>query len=913
MSFSRPLFALILLTVPLLAQTSSTASLAGDIKDPSGSLIPQIDVIVSDAHAVTRTATSDAQGHYQFNGLPPGSYTIRVNAPGFTPYELSGLAVASGRANTLNITLALQAQAEQVTVAASASVPQLDTEPSNNADALVLEKTDMDSLPDDPDDLSADLQALAGPAAGPDGGQVFIDGFTGGRLPPKDSIREIRVNQNPFSAQYDHPGHGRIEILTKPGSDLFHGDALFLFSDAALNSRNPFVTDKPPYQRRQWEGELGGPLGKKTSFFLDFERRDINENAFVNALTLDSAFNITPFTQAVVTPLTGTEGNIKIDHQLTTNHTLTLRYGFARDTNDNAGVGGFSLPERGYHVDNRENTFQLIETGVLNVHTVNESRFRFHRQATDQGGGSTAPIVSVLDAFTAGGSPVGHSFDNQNRYEVQNFTTQTLGTHTIRWGGLLRAVTLEDQAMQNYSGAFTFTSLAAYRLTLLGMQQGLTPAQIRASGGGASQFSLMAGNPLANVNQYDYGLFIQDDWRARQNLTISAGLRYEAQNHTSDHSDFAPRVGFAWGVGSSGSNAPKTVIRGGAGIFYNRLRENFTLNALRQNGVIQQSFLVPTPDFYPTIPTVATLMNNAVPQTIRETDANWQAPMLLQTSIGVERQLPKHVTVSTNYIHSSGVHNLRSRDINAPLPGTGIFPYGGTNGIYLYESSGIYRQNQLITSVNARISSRFSLFAFYAWGSAMSNTDGPNSFPANQYDLSSEYGRSGWDIHHRLQFHGSVETKWGIRFSPFMTITSGRPFNIITGTDLNGDGIYLDRPAFVAPGVAGANIRVTPYGAFDLHPMPGETIIPRNFAQGPGLISVNMRVSKTFVLGESKNRSGSRELVFAVNARNFINHPNLGQPSGDLSSPLFGQSTTLINGGGASGNRRLDLQVRFNF
>ncbi|MDP9171389.1 MAG: carboxypeptidase-like regulatory domain-containing protein [Acidobacteriota bacterium] len=251
---------------------------------------------------------TDNQGHYQLSDIPAGTYTLRAAAPGFTQWEQSAYELRPGQAQTLDIALTLRAQADQVTVASEAA-PVLDTDPSNNAGAIVLQKAELEALPDDSDDLTADLQALAGPAAGPGGGQFFIDGFSGGRMPPKQSIREIRINQNPFAAQFDRPGQGRMEILTKPGSDEFHGDVLFQFSDAAFNSRNPFNAIKPPYQRRQWEGEAGGPIGKKTSFFADFERRDINENAFVNAVILDASFNVTPFTQAVVTPLTGMEGN----------------------------------------------------------------------------------------------------------------------------------------------------------------------------------------------------------------------------------------------------------------------------------------------------------------------------------------------------------------------------------------------------------------------------------------------------------------------------------------------------------------------------------------------------------------------------------------------------------------------------
>jgi hypothetical protein len=900
------------LAVGVLEGQPATGRLSGQITDPSGRVIPGATVVLLKGSAPYRTTRSDVTGQYQFRNVEPGKYSVQAEARGFTRYQLADYELTGGRAQALNFSMAIAVETQQITVS---DASKIEVAPENNAGALVLRGKELDALSDNPDDLAADLQALAGPAAGPNGGEIYIDGFTGGRLPPKQSIREVRINQNPFAAQFERPGQGRVEIFTKPGAEDFHGQALFQFSDAALNSRNPFVTEKPPYQRRQWEGEITGPITKGTSFFVDFEKRSIRENAFINAIVLDSSLNPVPFRDAIVTPLSGLEMNFRIDRQLTKNHTLTVRYGLNRDANDNQGVGGFSLASRAYNVRDNEDTWQATETGVLNARTVNETRFRYRRQHTSDTAAATGPTINVLDSFTGGGPPVSLAFNDQNRYELQNFTSTIRGAHTIRWGGLMRAVALSDQATQNYPGTFTFTSLEAYRLTVMGPQNGMTSAQIRAGGGGPSQFSMAGGNPLADVTQVDFGIFAQDDWKARRNLTLSGGLRYETQTHSSDRSDIAPRLGFAWAPGKS-AKAPKWVIRGGFGIFYERINESLTLSALRQDGVRQQQFLVPFPDFYPTVPSVQSLAHSAQPQAIRKTDAAWRSPMMLQAAIGFERQLPKNITVSTTYLHTRGVHALRSRNINAPYPGIGVGPFGGVNSIYLYESSGVYRQNQILTNVNARINPKITLTGSYALGYANSNTDGAGSFPANQYDLSSEYGRAGFDTRHRVQLNGSVLLPFGLRISPFLTISSGRPYSITTGTDWNGDSLYNDRPGF-AENPGRPSVVHTALGAFDLAPLPGQKMIPRNSAEGPGFVGANVRVGKTFSFGE-KDRNGKKQsgdpkqLTFSVNARNLINHPNLASPNGNLSSPLFGTSTALT-GGGQGSVRRLDLQLRFDF
>jgi len=882
------------------------AIIQGVVTDPSGAAIPKAEITASVGSDVVRKTRSDALGRYTLNGLTAGAYTVRAVAPGFAAYQFAVPQVAAGSVLPLNISMRLSTQSEQVTVEAQPT-GVVDTDPANNAGALVLRKADLEALPDDRDDLSADLQALAGPAAGPNGGQIFIDGFTGGRLPSKQSIREIRINQNPFAAQFDRPGQGRIEILTKPGTGEFHGNLIYQFSDAVFNSRNTFVKSKPPYRRRQLEGELSGPLGKKTSFFADFERRNITENAIVNALILDQNLNVVPFSAAVLTPLVNTEINFKVDRQIGSNHNLSVRYTYARDASDNQGVGGFSLPSRAYNVRGGEDTIGLIETGVLSASTVNETRFRFRRQTTNQNGGVTGPTILVADAFSDGGSPVGDSFNRQNRYELQNFTTQVRGSHTVRWGGLMRGVSLTDQSMQNYAGTFIFTSLNSYRLTLLGIQNGLTPEQIRDSGGGESQFALSAGNPLAGLNQFDFGFFAQDDWRVLPNLTLSGGLRFETQTHVSDWTSFGPRLGFAWGLEGGKNKSAKSVLRGGFGVFYDRLSESLTLDALRQDGVRQQQFLIRDRNFYPDVPSAQSLAGSQQPQTIRETFAQWRPPMMLQLALGFERQISKKLTVASNYVHSIGTHTLRSRNINAPLPGSGVRPYGTPNSIYLYETSGVFRQNQLITNFNVRAGSKLSFSGFYAFGSAKSNSEGAGTFPANQYDLSTEFGRAGFDVRHRLQLNGSWSPKWGLRFSPFITLASGRPFNITTGLDSNKDGLYTDRPASA------------PSGGFDLAPAPGAIIIPRNYGIGPGLVAVNMRVGKTFILREpaDKKSGDPLQLALSVNARNILNHPNYASPDGNLSSPFFGRSTSLVSGGGggggALGTRRMDVQIRFEF
>ena len=890
---------------------TAPGTIRGQVSDPAGASIPGAVVSANTERGTVLSATTDVRGEYVLAKVPAGVYTVRATGRGFAVAERSEIVVSSGATETLNFPLSIASEQQSVSVSESGESVHVDVDPAANADALVMRGSDLDALSDDPDDLAADLAALAGPGAGPNGGQLYIDGFTGGRLPAKSSIREIRVNQNPFSAQYDRIGMGRVEVFTKPGTDDFHGEIQTHDGSDIFNSRNPFTPVKPTWQRLGLEGEVSGPIGKTTSFFADFEVRKWTENSFVNALTLDHNLQTVPIAQAVLTPRRDTEENVKLDRQLTANQTLTLRYTFARTAIDDQGASGFSLPSRIYNYRDGEDTVQFAETGVYGAHTVNETRARYSRLRTSEHGNADLPTTAVLDAFTGGGPPLTLSFTNQDRIEVQNMTSVTKGAHMVRWGGRLRGVDLRDQDTTNYTGTFTFSSLDSYRTTLMGQQAGWSAQQIRAAGGGASQFSIAAGNPLARLSQYDLGFFALDDWRARPNLTLSLGLRYEAQTRINDRHDVAPRIGVAWGLAPAGK-APKTVIRSGAGLFYDRVSESLSLDALRRNGINQQQFVLDSPDFYPVVPSFSQLLSDRVPQAIREMDGHIQAPYMAQAGIGVERQLPRNMVLAVNYLHSRGWHTLRSRAI-APDESLAVPDVTAT---YLYESSGNFKQDQLVTSLTANVNAKISFNSSYTLGRAKSDTDGASTFPADSYDLRPEWGRAGFDMRHRVQFSGRFDFPWGFRLSPMLVATSTRPFNITVGQDLNGDTIFTDRPAF-ATDLSRPSVVRTAFGAFDLAPMPGQTIIPRNYGVGPGLVSLNLRLAKTFKLGkEVKGKRDPMELTFTALSRNLLNHPNLALPDGNLTSPYFGESTALVSGGGgnsANGNRRIEFQCRLAF
>ena len=987
----------------VVAAQQRVGSLKGVVLDELGGAIVGATVIAVDARGAEKTTVTNESGSYTISGLAPGKYIVRAINAGFGMYENAEVEVTAGKAQQLDVTLKVAIEEQKVTIAADSR--EVSVEPENNAGALVLKGEDVEALPDDPDDLAAALQALAGPSAGPNGGQIFVDGFTGGRLPPRASIREVRINSNPFSAEYDRLGFGRIEILTRPGSDRFRGQASFNFNDEALNSRNPFSKSatRPPLQTRQYGGNFGGPIKKgKASFFVDFDGRNVADETLIVARVLDANGNIVDFTDTAPIPSRRTSFSPRVDYQINQNHTLIGRYNFSKNTRV-AGVGGFSLPSRAYDAENTEQSIQFTETAIINKTIINETRFQYERNGNLSDADNSFPTLEVQDAFTGGGSQVGQSHSDTNNWELTNNTTLAHGAHSLKFGVRYRSIDILNFSPSNFGGTYTFfggaiapnvdsngdaisgadvvSSIERYRRTLQYVEQGRNALEIRVLGGGASQFRLSSGNPEAKVKQWDFGGYFQDDWKVRPNFTLSLGLRYENQKNIDSNFNIGPRLGFAW---SPGGQQSKTVIRGGYGVFYERVSENLTLQATRFNGVNQQQFTVQNPDFFPLIPSPEQLLQFAVPGSVYRLAENLQAPYTLQSVFSVERQLPHNITIASSYINIRTLHVLRTRPLNAPLPGTFIpgIPTSGVRplncadfippdinpstrcNIFEYESSGRYNQNQFIVNFNSRFTRNASMNAYYVLAKSNSDADGIGSLPANPYDFSTEYGRASGDIRHRFVMTGNIRTYWGITLNPFVIVQSGRPFNITLGRDINGDTFNTERPSLAAAGVNcadRANFICTPFGNFKLTFAPGDVMIPRNFGEGPGSTTVNMRVSKTWSFGSeggsgnAQNRQGQGQgndgnrtimaggmrggpgggapggggpggggrggfggpggggfggggggqgrynLTFSLNFNNILNHVNFNNPIGNIGSSLFGQSTGTSGGFGGFG------------
>jgi Carboxypeptidase regulatory-like domain len=878
-TFACAAAALLLLAAPLAAQDRpQTATLRLVVQDQTGGVLPGAMVQVKGEDAGTRhvslaDVTADAQGVATVRDLPVGRYAVEVSFPGFATRAVPSVRLRAGD-NRRAVTLAIEKLDESVSVARDRATAASDA----NSDRYgnVLSKEQIAALPDDPDEMERVLEEMAGPGA-----TIRVDGFRGGKLPPKSQIRSIRFASGMFSAENHAGGMTHVDITTAPGLGPLRGSLDIAFRDGALNARNAFQPAKGPEQTQQYTLNLSGTIVKdRTSFSLSAGGASLYDSANVFAATPDGARAVPLRRPSDRVNVTG-----RLDHGLTSTHALRAMFQQNDTDQRNLGVGSFDLADRAYARTARETMVRLSETGPLTSTLFAETRLQLRRSSTASASASDTPTIRVLDAFTSGGAQQDGGRQATD-LELATNVDWALGKHAVRFGALVEGGSYRSDTRTNYLGTYTFASLADFEA------------------GRPSAYTRRLGDPFVQYAHWQAGLFVQDDWRARKNLTLSGGLRYELQTHLGDRWNVAPRAGFAWSPFAGG----RTTVRGGGGIFYDWLDAQTYEQTLRVDGLRQQDLVVRNPG-YPD-PFAGDASQEVLPTSKFLLPPGLVMPTRAMINVGVSQQIRPMFTVNVNYNHTEGRNRFRGRNINAPLAGARPDPAFGT--ITQVEPTARMRGDTLNVGMNVNVPQRrMFLFANLAWIRQRNDADGTFSLPADSYDVAAEWGPAAGVPNYVASAMFSSPLWRNVRISLSTSLQGGAPYNVTTGRDDNGDTVFNDRPEGVGRNSArgkgswdvGARVSYAfGFGQRDGNgPQGGPIMIVQRV--GPGADSGGMLGA--FGGGGAEDKRLRIELF--AQAQNLFNHANPIGYSGVMTSPFFGQPTASLPG------RRLELGVRIGF
>ncbi len=837
-------------------------------------IIAQVTII--DGAGVARSAPVDERGVAVFENLDPGTYQVQAAAESFRPIA-TPVNVRRGD-NRTTLRLAVAAIEQSVVVQDQSAADRRD-----NGFTTTLTQDEIDSLPDDPDEMAEELARMAGPGA-----QIFVDGFRGGRMPPKDQIQQIRFHTNSFSAEYHEAGMIRVEVITKPGMAGWRGGSNFGFRDESLNARNAFADEKGPEQMRRYMVNFSGPIVKgRTGLSLSFDGNSSYDSRTIVAQSPAGA----ALNSLAVAPTDAINFSARVEHLLSGTAQLRAEYSRRQNERSNLGVGDFDLPERAYATDMNTDTFRLRTTGVIGKKVFSEFRIDFNSSTNATLPGSLEPAIRVNESFNAGGAGQSGERHAKELEIAQNFDFTIGRKHSLRAGVQVEAGWWNSNQQSNANGTYTFTSLDAYRAG--------TPAT----------YTIRTGDPVVDYSQIKAGWFLQDDFRPSRTLQLSFGVRQEIQTQVDSRINLAPRAAFTWNA------TRKTTVRGGYGIFYDWYESNLFEQTIRVDGTHQVDVVIQNPGF-----PVSEATGTRLPASVIRA-ANLGQPIIHQASVGFERPLTGWADLRADYMWTRGHNTLRSINANAPIDG--VRPDPTVGNISEIQSTGKRASDRATVALSMRYAPRRIIgMVMYQFGSQRNYADGPTSLPSDSNNPDADWGPAAQDVRHRVFFNFNSPIGNGVRLSLGLQGSSALPYTITTGFDANGDTVFNDRPEGVernsARGAAQwtANVRLNksiglggarsgapgfPGGMPPPPPPTGGVAAQR----GPGGPGGGDGGGPQIMVMEASNQKYRLDLY--LNIQNAFNNINYNAFVGNQQSSFYGTATS------AAPPRRVEIGASFGF
>ncbi len=831
------------------AQTPPLVAVSGSVQDQTGAVLPAATIeLVNAAGAVVQTASADATGAFRFARVAPGQYELRAGYAGFKP-ATAKLRVGTRPIPSQRLVLDLAALAQEITVSNAAT--EVGAAAGSNVDAITVDQDMLASLPVFDNDFVATMsQFLDAGSIGNGGVTIVVNGMEVSALNVSAAqMQQIRINRDPYSAEYSRPGRGRVEILTKPGTQQYHGEGSLVFRDAAVNARNPFATTKPPEQRQIYEAFLGGPLGTsgRMSFVLSANDRIQDQQSFIYALGPSGI---------IQDSLPHRNGQARVSGSLTRQvsdrNTFSIRPTYQYENDENRGVGGTTLASAAATFKHHEQQVTYTQQTILSPTLLNQFQVLVGHEREPTVSAFSARAIVVNGAFTGGGAQA-DLLRTETHMNLNESLGWTRGHHLIQAG-----FQLPDWSRRgfydrtNFGGTFSFSGLDSF------------------AAGRPYAFSQQQGNGDLAFLEKQVGAYVKDDWQLLPGLSLSLGLRYDWQNYFHDDNNLAPRFSVAYAPGNRKTN----VLRAGIGVFNDRSGPVVIADLLHSQPGGLTRYVITDPGFPD--PFASASVSASQPPSIVRLAPNVQIPQTLQYSVGLDHQLQQSLTLSLTYTGARGYHYFRSRDINAPPPPLYLTrPDPAFGVVRQVESSGRQQTDSLQATLRGKVSRWFNGQMQYSLSRGDNDTSGITSFPANDYDLSGEWARADFDRRHRFNLLGRTSVKL-IDIGVGVSMNSGGPYNETLGLDLFNNGRGRARPAGV----------------------------PRNSLDTTGFASLDLRASRDLKLGAGKE---AREITLGFDAFNVLNHVNYGTFVGTVNSPLFGQPVS------ARSARQLQFSARLKF